>query len=91
LAGSLLVAVSGHSAEIDLAGNRILLRFSDIRSARSFQKRGLFDPKALGRGLSRGGLTLSARISQGRTIELFPNPGWMVRLLSPAVRRMMKA
>jgi hypothetical protein len=91
MVGELDVASAGQTATIEFLRDRILLHFADYASARAISGCILPSPAAIGRLLSFGDIGLMAQIGNRKSVQLFPQPSWIVRLLSPAIREMARA
>ena len=91
MVGELDVAIAGHKATVQFSNNRILMCISDYKTARRIMKTPMPDLSLAGRLLSFSQIELLTRIGSRNPFELFPQPSWIVRLLSPTVRGMSKA
>jgi len=91
MAGSVEANSSGHSTLIQFDGKRILFRIADFRSARKLQATPIPGPALVRQLLSFADLEVYAQVGKRKKTELFPNPGWVVRLLSPQLRRLLNA
>ena len=91
MVGAIDATCSDQPAKINFSHDRILLQFESMQSLRALRLGTLPSAAKIGQVLSFSGQKLFARIGQGKKIELFPNPRWWVRLLSPQVRQLAKA
>ncbi|MFT5299694.1 MAG: hypothetical protein ACI87E_002258 [Mariniblastus sp.] len=91
MVGELDVTIADQNATIEFLGNQILFRFQDYATAWSISNRPLPSPSIVGKLLSFGELKLRAQIGKRKPIDLFPQAGWIVRMLSPAIREMGKS
>jgi len=73
---------------IDFLSDRIVFRFADYRTAGKLQKFSLPNVRLLSRVLRFSGQRVLAKVGKRKEVELFPKPSWLVRLLSPQVRRL---
>lgn len=92
MVGSVDAVSSGHSVKVDFLENQILLRFPDYRTASKLQKKmSLEKLAAASRALNLLNQRVLAKIGRRREIEIFPQPSWIVRILSPAIGRFADA
>jgi hypothetical protein len=91
LVGAIEASCSGHETLIDFLDDRIVLRFKDYRTAGRLQQLPWPSPELLARALKFSKQTLCVQLGQRKEFELFPSPGWLVKLLSPKLRRMLHA
>jgi hypothetical protein len=90
MVGELDVAIAGRPATLQFVGDHIRLRLQDYRSAWAVRSTPLPDLSGWGRWLAHLGLDLRLQIGEASTVQLFPNPGWLVRLSSPAIRQLAR-
>lgn len=92
MVGSVDAASSGHQVVIDFREDRMVFRFPDYRTANKLQS-DIPLPQVQGTAKVLAGLNQSvyAKIGKRREIQIFPQPSWIVRLLSPAVRKFADA
>lgn len=83
-------AFTGHQATIDFLSDSVVLRFPNFRAAAAMASVPESKLLTLGGILSWSELRLMAQIGQRHPFEVYPRPGWIVRLISPSVRRMLK-
>lgn len=81
----------GRKAKIEFHGDEIVFRVADYRTAMAFLQRPLALPDMVGKLLTHGQMELKARVGNRNPIRLFPDPGWILRLLSPSIRAMVDA
>ena len=91
MVGELDVAIAGQKATVHFLNDHVLLSFSDYKTAREIMKTPMPDLTLAGRLLSFSEIGLRTRIGRRKPFELFPQPSWIVRLLSPAVRGIFAA
>lgn len=91
MVGELDVVIAGQKATIQFLNDHILLCISDYKTARKIIKTPMPDLSLAGRLLSFSETGLLTQIGRRKPFELFPQPSWIVRLLSPAVRGMFEA
>ncbi len=91
MVGELDVAIADHKATIEFLSEQILFRFPDYKTALAIVNRPLPSLRALGKLLSFSEIALKAQVGKRRSFELFPQPSWIVRWLSPAIREMVGA
>ena len=91
MVGELDVAIADQNATIEFLGDQILFHFQDYATARAVTNRPFPSLALVGKLLSIGELRLQAQIGKRKPIELFPQASWIVRLLSPAIREMMRS
>jgi hypothetical protein len=91
MVGELDVAIADQNATIEFLGDQILFHFQDYATARAVTTRPLPSLSLVGNLLSFGELRLRAQIGKRKPIELFPQASWIVRMLSPAIREMVKS
>lgn len=89
MVGELNVAIADHKATIEFLSEQILFRFSDYKTARAIVIRPLPSLRPIGKLLSFSEIVLKAQVGKRKPIELFPQPSWIVRWLSPAIREMV--
>ena len=85
------VAIAGQTATIEFLQDRILFHFADYATARAIVNRPLLSLARIGGLLSFCEIGLQAKVGKRKPVELFPQPRWIVRLLSPAIREMVSA
>ena len=90
LVGSIDASCAGQTAVIDFEGDRVVVRFPDYRTAGKMQLTTVPNPALFARVLRFSGQSVFAQVGSRREMELFPNPGWIARLLSPQLRRIVK-
>ena len=88
MVGELDVEIADQKATIEFLNDHVLFRFADYKTARAVVGRPLPSLVRIGRLLTWSEIGLKAQIGRRKPIELFPEPGWIVRWLSPAVREM---
>ena len=91
MVGELEVAIAGHSATFHFLNDHILLSIGNYTTARAILKTPMPDLSLAGKLLSFSEIALLSRVGKRKPFELFPQPSWIVRLLSPAVRGMFDA
>lgn len=91
VAGDLTIESSGHPSQMLFEGKQITLSFGSLMAARTMSSIRLPNPDAIGNLLQAGGFSLHANVGQRGSVELFPNPGLLVRLMFPQVRALAKA
>lgn len=91
MAGELDVVLAGRRAKIEFLGDEIIFRVADYRTAMAFLQRPLPPSGIVGKILTHGQMELKARVGNRKPVRLFPDPGWILRLLSPSVRAMVEA
>ncbi len=91
MAGELAVAIAGQEATVLFLNDQIVLRVSDFRSALAIVNRAMPNPEPIGKLLLFSQIGLKAQVGQRRSFELFPQPSVIVRLLSPLIRKMVRA
>lgn len=89
MVGELDVAIAGHRATIVFLSEQILFRFVDYKTARAIVNRPLPSLRPLGKLLSFSEIELKAQVGNRKPIELFPQPNWIVRWLSPTIRQLV--
>lgn len=91
MVGELNLAIADQNATVEFAGDEISLYFPDYKTAREMMRHPMPSLKLLGRLLSWSELRLKARVGERKPFELIPDPSWIVRLLSPAIREIILA
>jgi hypothetical protein len=91
MVGVLDVTIAGHKVKIEFLGDYILFQFADYSTARSIMNQPTPSLKPIGKLLSFSQIGLKARVGRRKPIELFPQPSWIVRWLSPSIREMIGA
>ena len=81
----------GRKAKIEFHGDEIVFRVADYRTAMAFLQRPMPPLGMVGKILTHGQMELKARVGKRKPVRLFPDPGWILRLLSPSVRAMVDA
>ena len=76
---------------IDFLGDRVVVRFPSFRAAGKMQQTKLPNPAMLARLLRFSQQAVFAKVGSRKEIEVFPNPGWIVRMLNPQLRQMVKS
>jgi hypothetical protein len=84
--GQLRGSIDGRPVIIEGEDEHIVLRVSDLRSAWRLRRRIPPGIPRLRRVLQERRLRLDLRIRDGRSIQLLPNPGLLVRLASKELR-----
>ena len=88
MVGELDIQTAGQKMVADFQGDKIVLRFDGLRSAKRIAGQPLPSTQLLGKVLSFSGHSVFAQIGDYRPIMLFPDPGWMVKWLSKPVKEM---
>ncbi len=88
MVGELDVAIADQNATIKFLGDQIVFHFQDYATARALKNRPFPSLSLVGKLLSFGELRLLAQVGKRKPIELFPQASWIVKLLSPAIRKM---
>ena len=91
MVGELDVVIAGQKATILFLRDHVVLRFAGYRSALAVASRLIPRPKQIGKLLALSEIGLGVQIGKRRQIELYPQPGLLVRWLTPAVREMVQA
>ncbi len=91
MVGELDVAIADQTATISLTNEKIVFHISDFKTARALLKTRVPDWSLGGRLLRKLGAVVYVQIGQRKPVEIFPRPGWVVRLLSPAIRGLIKS
>lgn len=86
MVGELNVAIAGQPATLEFAGDLIRLHLKDYQSAWRVHRTPFPDVSGWGRWLAKSGFQLQLRIGRSKSLELFPNPHWALRLSSPVAR-----
>ena len=89
MVGALVLETAGHNATVDFEEDSIVVRFADLRSAIAMVGQPLPDLSLPGKLLKFAEIRLSVQLGNGRYMELFPKPHWIVKFLSPAIRTMI--
>ena len=88
LAGSIEATCAGQEMVIDFLRDRIVFRLPNLQSARKLRQSPTPDPVLLARLLQFSEQRVLVKIGNMKEQELFPKPSWIVRLLSPQLRRL---
>ena len=91
LVGSIDATCADHAAVIDFKGDHVLIRFPNYRAAGKMQQTVLPNPVLLARVLRFSEQAVFIKIGSRKEIEVFPKPSWIIRVLSPQLRRFLKA
>ncbi len=91
MVGELDVAIADQNATIEFLRDHVLFRFADYRTARAVLGQPMPSLEPIGKMLSWSKIGLKSQVGKRKPIELFPEPSWIVRWLSPAVREMVGA
>ncbi len=89
MVGELDVAIADQKATIEFLSDHALFRFADYKTARTVVGQPMPSLGPIAKLLQWSEIGLKAQIGKRKPIELFPQPSWMVRWLSPAVREMI--
>ena len=89
LAGTVFLTVSGHETTLDFQGRELILKVSSLRSALAVARMDFPLAGMLGTLLRTTRVRVSGKISDRVVGELFPQPGRLVRWLSPTIRQML--
>ena len=76
---------------IDFERDRIVLIFPNFRAAGKMQQVVLPKPELLGRILRFSEQNVFAKVGSRKEFEIFPKPSWIIRVLSPQLRKIVKA
>ena len=91
MVGGMDLETAGQNLTVKFLGEEILLCFGDLKAAREIIGQPMPSLRLIGKLLSFSELRLKAKVGERKPIELFPEPSWVVRLLSPAIREMVQA
>lgn len=91
MVGELDVSVADQETKVLFMEDHIIFRFTNYRSAWSTVNQAVLCTGFIGKFLSFSKIGLMAQFGKRHPIELFPQPGWILRWLSPAVRKMILA
>ena len=72
-------------------GERVVIRVPSYRAAGKLQQTTLPNPAMLARLLRFSEQSVFAQVGSRKEIEIFPKPGWIVRMLNPQLRQMAKS
>jgi len=90
MVGELHVAIAGQNVTAISLSDHVLLRIPNFRSALALRNRPIQGLDSIGKLLSIRQLRLKLQIGQRKVTDLFPQPGWFLRLLSPTVREIVR-
>lgn len=88
MVGELEASIADHPLTIEFLGDSILFKIESLRTAAAIARIPSPDLTPLGRLLAFGQIKLEAKLGSRGPIELFPQPGWIVRILAPRFRDM---
>ena len=91
MVGEVNVAIAGQNATIQFLNDQIVLEISDYKTAWKIMKTPMPNLSLAARLLSFSEIGLMTRIGNRKPVELFPEPSWIVRLLSPSITGMLEA
>ena len=69
----------------------MVLRIPSFRMAGKMQQVVLPNPEVLGRVLRFSEQSVFAKVGSRKEFEIFPKPSWIIRVLSPQLRKIVKA
>lgn len=90
MVGDLAVATAGYRSTLRFLGDEVVLRVPSLRVTQILSDRVLPVSHLLGRLVSLTGMRIRVRVGIWPSFQLFPDPGWVVRWISPASRRLMR-
>ncbi len=88
-AGELQWSVAGLNSNVQFNDRDLIIRTERMRDLRQLATVTIPDP--LIQVLSRGDLSIYVQSGWLRQVEIFPNPGWLVKLMFPGVKRLVQA
>jgi hypothetical protein len=88
MVGELDVSIADQPLTIEFLGDTILFKMKSLRSAAAVARIPSPDLKPLGKLLAFGQMKVAAKVGDRRPIELFPQPGWLVKIIAPRFRDM---
>ena len=91
LVGSIDATCADQTVVIDFERDRVLLRIPNFRMAGKVQQVLLPYPKVLGRVIRFSEQSVFAKVGSRKEFEIFPEPSWIIRVLSPQLRKIVKA
>ena len=91
LVGSIDATCADQKAVIDFEGDRVVLRIPSFIMAGKMQQVILPYPEVLGRVLHFSGQSVWAKVGSWKEFEVFPKPSWVIKVLSPQLRKIVKA
>jgi hypothetical protein len=91
MVGELELAIADQTATIEFVSDHVLVRFADYKTARTMVSKPMPSLNLVGQLLGFSNIGLKAQVGSRKPIELFPQPSWLVRWLSPTIREMVYA